>query len=114
MKIKTLIYPLFAIMNLWHISVKAQTFVKVTDSPVNAPMEAIGTSWGDFDNDGDLDIFINVWTPSVNNLQGYGRLFQNNCNGDFTRITAIPGNILNDAGTWASGTSWVDYDNDGY
>jgi len=105
---------LFVYLAVTYSYIYAQTFVKVTDSPVNAPMEAIGTSWGDFDNDGDLDIFINVWTPSVNNLQGYGRLFQNNCNGDFTRITAIPGNILNDAGTWASGASWIDYDNDGY
>jgi len=105
---------LFVYLAVTYSYISAQTFVKVIDSPVNDPMEAIGTSWGDFDNDGDLDIFINVWTPSVNNLQGYGRLFQNNCNGDFTRITAIPGNILNDAGTWASGASWIDYDNDGY
>jgi hypothetical protein len=112
---KTLNYLLMtAITVLLHITANSQTFVKVTNSPLNEPMEAIGSTWGDFDDDGDLDIFINSWTPSINNPLCYGRLFQNNCNGDFTRITSIPGNILKDVGTWAGGASWIDYNNDGF
>jgi len=89
----------FAMFLLWHFTVNSQTFVKVTNSPINESIEAIGTSWGDYDDDGDLDIFLNTWSSSINNVMGYGKLFQNNCNGDFTRITAMPGDILKDVGT---------------
>lgn len=102
----------FAIFSIWHISVQSQTFVKVTNSPLCEPMEAFGVSWGDFDNDGDQDVFINAWSPSPSNPSGYGKLFKNNCNGEFTRVTALPGGILQDAGT-SRAVSWIDIDNDG-
>ena len=58
--------------------------------------------WADYDNDGDMDVFIPTSFK--------GRLFNNN-NGFFTEVTGAPF----DAGTADTyGVSWVDYDNDGY
>ncbi|MGH1361984.1 MAG: fibronectin type III domain-containing protein [Calditrichia bacterium] len=60
-------------------------------------------SWGDFDNDGDLDLFVAI--------RDVDRLFyRNNGNNTFTRITS--GTLVTD-NTDARGVSWVDYDNDG-
>ncbi|MEL6823533.1 MAG: VCBS repeat-containing protein, partial [Calditrichota bacterium] len=60
-------------------------------------------SWGDYDNDGDLDLIVAI--------RDTDRLFYRN-NGDntFTRITT--GAPVTD-NTDARGVSWVDYDNDG-
>jgi hypothetical protein len=58
--------------------------------------------WADYDNDGDMDVFIPTSFK--------GRLF-NNTNGFFTEVTGVPF----DAGTADTyGISWVDYDNDGF
>jgi len=81
---------------------------------VNDSGRSFGSSWGDYDNDGDLDLFV------VNAAdQGVGEdnfLYQNNGDPEgtgqvtFTRI--ITGAIVNDRGT-SRGSSWADYDNDG-
>ncbi len=60
------------------------------------------SSWGDYDNDGDLDLFAGV-------PQGVQRLYRNNGDGSFTRLT--DGTVVADSG--ASGGLWGDYDNDG-
>lgn len=61
----------------------------------------IGSSWGDYDNDGDFDVFIPVANAS-------DRLYQNNGDGTFTHITGTP----IDARRSVMGV-WGDYDNDG-
>lgn len=92
----------------------AQQFTKVTGSVVTNVQEGYGSTWADYDKDGDLDIYVNVRSPSVNNPNGYNYLFQNNCNGDFTRIIAIPGGLVSDPTTGQqSPATWIDYDNDG-
>ena len=63
-----------------------------------------GVSWADYDNDGDLDIFVaNEWgNPSY--------LYRNNGNGTFTEVAASAG--IN--GVFAADAPlWLDYDNDG-
>ncbi len=62
-----------------------------------------GCSWGDYDNDGDLDVFV------VKN--GRSRLYRNDGNGAFTRITA--GDAVNDEADSRSSV-WADADNDGF
>jgi hypothetical protein len=63
-----------------------------------------GGSWGDYDDDGDLDIFVSFFSNQNNHL------YRNDGNGTFTRITE--GTVVNDGGD-SAGPSWVDYDNDG-
>jgi hypothetical protein len=70
--------------------------------------ESVGAAWGDYDNDGYLDLFItNVHLTGavINNF-----LYHNNGNGTFTRIKN--GIITQELDHFVSG-SWIDYDNDG-
>ncbi|NJN77464.1 MAG: hypothetical protein HC803_03335 [Saprospiraceae bacterium] len=84
------------------------TFTKVTDAnnPIVTDL-APSTSgvWGDYDNDGDIDLFVS------NNI-GYGNfLYRNEGNGVFVSILNDP--IVNYTG-YSHGAAWADYDNDGY
>jgi hypothetical protein len=81
------------------------TFTKVTTgSIVTDVFNSTGGSWGDYDNDGDFDLFVTNYSGANNNL------YQNNGNGTFTKITT--GAIVNDGGN-SVGSTWGDYDNDG-
>ncbi|MDH4071075.1 MAG: VCBS repeat-containing protein, partial [Ignavibacteria bacterium] len=65
-------------------------------------------SWGDYDSDGDLDLYVtNSGVISIPSRQNF--LYQNNGNGLFTRITT--GEIVTDA-SYSRGATWIDYDND--
>ncbi|MCI0692378.1 FG-GAP-like repeat-containing protein [candidate division KSB1 bacterium] len=81
------------------------TFTKVTSGAiVNDEGIPYNVSWGDYDNDGDLDLFV------ANCCGRNNFLYSNNGNGTFTKITQ--GAIVNDGGNSIS-ANWVDYDNDG-
>ncbi|MCI0449268.1 MAG: FG-GAP-like repeat-containing protein [Chlorobi bacterium] len=62
-----------------------------------------GADWGDYDNDGDMDLYLA-------NFTGLNQLYKNNGNGTFTETAVSLG--LNDAGQSFS-CGWFDYDNDG-
>ncbi|MBI1927333.1 VCBS repeat-containing protein, partial [Candidatus Poribacteria bacterium] len=62
----------------------------------------MGCVWGDYDNDGDLDLYVTNYGPNV--------LYRNNGNGTFTDVTAAAG--VGDA-RWSTGAAFGDYDNDG-
>src|SRR6266567_9196978 len=80
------------------------TFTKVTSGPpVNLAADSYSACWGDYDNDGNLDLFV-ATTPR--NL-----LYHNNGNGTFTRITT--GGVVTDLAYSGAG-AWADYDNDGF
>ncbi|MGH7495545.1 MAG: FG-GAP-like repeat-containing protein [bacterium] len=80
-------------------------FTKTTAGPlVNTTNRGVGSSWGDYDNDGDLDAFITTWYGDTNPF------FENTGNGAFTRITT--GSVATD-GSFSEACSWGDYDNDG-
>ena len=69
---------------------------------------SIGGSWGDYDNDGYLDLLIR--TGDARN-----RVFHNNGDGTFTRVTNAAVHIGTDI--WSDGSpggAWGDYDNDGF
>ena len=80
-------------------------FVKITTGAiVNDGGSAIGSSWGDYNNDGYLDLFV------ANFLNQNNFLYQNNGDGTFTKITS--GDIVSDGGN-SAGSTWNDFDNDG-
>lgn len=64
-----------------------------------------GVAWGDYDNDGDFDLFLAVQGVRVS------KLYRNNGDGTFTDVAEVSG-----ASTpfGCVGASWADYDNDGY
>jgi hypothetical protein len=82
------------------------TFTKITSgSIVNDGGHSIGCVWGDYDNDGFLDVF-------VANIGGENNfLYHNNGDGSFTKVTT--GSLVNDGGE-SCGCAWGDYDNDGF
>jgi uncharacterized repeat protein (TIGR01451 family) len=80
-------------------------FEKITTgSVVNDGGTSTGASWGDMDNDGDLDLFVS----NAGNQDNF--LYRNNGNGSFTKVTDDP--VVMDSGH-SHGSAWVDFDNDG-
>jgi hypothetical protein len=63
----------------------------------------MGVAAGDYDNDGDPDLFV----------AGYGRsiLYRNENGASFVDVTAQAG--VSNPRKWASSAAWFDYDNDG-
>jgi len=81
------------------------SFTKVTsDIVVNDCGSSVGASWGDYDNDGDLDLFV------PNDFGENNFLYNNNGDGSFTKVTS--GIVVNDGGR-SAGSGWGDFDNDG-
>jgi hypothetical protein len=78
------------------------TFTKVTNSVAGRDGSGQGCAWGDYDNDGFLDLFVTRVNQS--NL-----LYHNNGDGTFTRISTP---FSSDTAI-SQGCSWGDYDNDG-
>lgn len=83
-------------------------FTKMTSAQVGSIVTdadlSLGSVWQDFDNDGDLDCFVN----NDNGLRN--RYYQNNGNGTFTRLDNLA--IVAVAGSYYSASAG-DYDNDG-
>jgi len=81
------------------------TFTRVTTGPIATTIgETGGVTWGDYDNDGDIDLFAANWRlPSF--------LFRNDGNGSFTRI--INGAMGSNSAD-SNGAAWGDYDDDGF
>jgi uncharacterized delta-60 repeat protein len=66
---------------------------------------SVSAAWGDYDNDGYLDLFVGNRGGSKNYL------YHNNGNGSFEKITLGP--IVSEAAD-NGGCTWGDYDNDGF
>lgn len=87
-------------------------FTKVTGTAFETEIDMTGesSSWGDFDNDGDLDVFRGNTSPSptLNDM-----LYQNNGDGTFTRLTSsLPAEIIPST-YYTNSSAWGDIDNDG-
>jgi hypothetical protein len=81
------------------------TFQKITTGPVVTTVaDSWSGSWGDYDNDGDLDLFVGTNGNQLN------LLYRNNGDGTFS---AAPNGPVTLTFSWSIGSSWVDYDNDG-
>ena len=80
------------------------TFEDVTKKAgVGATGYGMGVAAGDFDNDGDTDIYVTNFGKNI--------LYRNNGNGTFTDVTEKAGVAC---GLWSVGAIWIDYDKDGY
>jgi hypothetical protein len=76
----------------------------ITGDIVHDGGDSVSSSWGDYDNDGDLDLFVTNHTGQDNFF------YRNDGNGVFTKITSV--NIVTDGGE-SETCVWGDYDNDG-
>ncbi len=79
-------------------------FQKIVSGELVESTSGQGSAWGDYDNDGDLDLF----TPSFSEFPNF--FFENNGDGTFTRI--VGSNLVEDTVTSRS-ASWADVNNDG-
>jgi len=85
-------------------------FVDVTQATgVTHRGDSVGAAWGDYDNDGDFDLFVTNLRTGGADTPNF--LYRNNGNGTFTPIVA--GDIATDTGHFLS-CAWVDYDSDGW
>ena len=89
------------------------TFTDMTDAAgLGALSNNRAAGWGDFDNDGYLDLYVvNSGTDPAGKGPNY--LYRNNRNGTFTDVAAAAG-VQAVALTRGRGASWGDYDNDGF
>jgi hypothetical protein len=76
-----------------------------------------GASFGDYDLDGDLDLFVNTWVPQDDGGGNAGqtdgnRLFRNNGDGTFTDVTSAAG--VADVDIHGFGSRFVDMNLDRY
>lgn len=78
--------------------------INSTDPIVNDLSPSDGATWGDIDNDGDLDCFVVTWYNKKN------LLYLNNGDGSFKQVKT--GSIATEL-SYAETASWGDYDDDG-
>ena len=86
-------------------------FIKVTGDPLVSELNNWGDAgWADYDNDGDLDVFL----TTISDYARPAALYRNDGQGHFTKMTT------NEVGTLLSERvnsfqcAWGDYDNDGW
>ncbi len=101
------------------VRVTAEALPPATDgTPGAPPNNAMGVAWGDYDNDGCVDVLV-----TGANMAGQGgfeaatlgdlasRLYRSNCNSGFTDATVAA--RLHPTGVTEWSPNFVDYDNDG-
>jgi hypothetical protein len=99
-KIKTFYYPVSAPLDPPLPTLPGWT--DVTHGPLSSPGSSVTVAWGDYDGDGDDDIYLTKEGGAANHL------FRNE-GGTFVDVTP---SLLGDTGnSW--GASWADYDDDG-
>jgi hypothetical protein len=80
-------------------------------SGLAAPVSSQGAAWGDYDNDGWLDLYIpGEFNPDRPDPRNRSKLYHNQGDGTFTDVAPRAG-VLNER--FGKGSDWGDYDNDG-
>jgi predicted nucleotidyltransferase len=97
--IKIALVTILRIIDNNSISLYAQTFTKQTDISISGIFQG-SVDWGDYDNDGDLDILLAG--------SGITKIYQNAGANKFIEQTNI-----SIAGLNSTSAAWGDYDNDG-
>ncbi len=86
-------------------------FTKVTSGRIVTDAGSWSScAWGDYDNDGFIDLFV-ISPSDANGSNQRNALYHNNGDGTFTRIFA--NTLVSEFGDWR-GCAWEDYDNDGH
>jgi hypothetical protein len=89
-----------------HRNVGGTNFVNVAGTAhLGSTIESYGAAWGDYDNDGNIDLFV------VNEFNRTNTLYRNNGDGTFSSLDI--GSPIHD-GNFDCSVNWVDYDNDGF
>jgi hypothetical protein len=70
--------------------------------------------WGDYDNDGFLDLFVTCAGATTLGAGNANYLYHSNGDGTFTDVAAAEGVQLADGISMHKGAAWADYDNDGF
>lgn len=79
-------------------------FTRLADSPASTDtINAFSAAWGDFDNDGALDLIVGT--------RGSNRLYRNEGGCRLTRVTEGGAHLLDGGDTYS--IHWADHDNDG-
>jgi hypothetical protein len=88
-------------------------FTDVTDAARLSSDGATGAAWGDYNRDGNPDLYLvyHGWGGDFSALGERNLLFRNNGDGTFTNVTATSG--VGDTGHGTS-AAWGDYDGDGW
>ena len=102
-------------INALHHNLGGTNSVEVTQAAgLDRPMTSIMGSWGDYDNDGNLDLFVVntpnwLYPPTV--LRTANMLYRSNGDGTFTEVD-VGSPIWEPRDDWDP--HWIDYDNDGF
>lgn len=92
--------------NFYYLNDGTGTFTAVeSDTIKETGGHNVGATWGDYDNDGDIDCFVARWSNQSN------KLYINRGDGTFGRGTVPP---VTSSGGYSETGSWADYDNDGW
>lgn len=92
--------------NFYYLNDGTGTFTAVeSDTIKETGGHNVGASWGDYDNDGDVDCFVARWSNQSN------KLYINRGDGVFGRGIVPP---VTNSGGYSETGSWADYDNDGW
>ena len=82
------------------------TFAEVPEAAgLNDPGFGHGVAVGDYDNDGDADVYVTNFGRNV--------LYRNDGNGTFSNATDVAG-LAQDRDYWSSSAAFFDYDRDGH
>ncbi len=101
-----LFVPDMASNNYFYKNMGDGTFKDITENAIGKDtMLSLCGSWADYDNDGDLDLFVANGVINQNDM-----LYNNNGKGSFSKILESPV-VNNSASAWNG--AWGDIDNDG-
>ncbi len=89
---------------LYHNDGKGRFADVTAGSGLDVSFYGMGVAVGDYDDDGQVDVFITA--------VGGNHLFHNEGNGKFKEVTASAG-VGGSTNDWSTCAAWIDYDNDG-